>query len=132
MECGEPRRRAFVPTDPRRNRVSESLTLPLHNRLSDRIITMLLTCPSCETSFRVKPEALGPSGRTVRCARCHTNWFAAPEGVEREPAMAEVPTIEAVSTSLPIIPSNDPVNHAVSWREPSEENETAPRCWDCA
>jgi predicted Zn finger-like uncharacterized protein len=83
---------------------------------------MLLTCPSCETSFLVKPDALGPAGRTVRCARCHTNWFAAPEGVVREPAMAEAPTIEAASTSLPIIPSNDPI----SWREPLAESEPAP------
>jgi predicted Zn finger-like uncharacterized protein len=83
---------------------------------------MLLTCPSCETSFRVKPDALGPAGRTVRCARCHTNWFAVPEGIVREPAMAEAPTIEAVSTSLPIIPSNDPI----SWHEPLAESEPAP------
>jgi predicted Zn finger-like uncharacterized protein len=83
---------------------------------------MLLTCPSCETSFRVKPDALGPSGRTVRCARCHTNWFAAPEGVEREPAMAEAPAIGAGSASLPLTPSNDPI----SWREPLAENEPAP------
>jgi predicted Zn finger-like uncharacterized protein len=91
---------------------------------------MLLICPSCETSFRVKPDALGPAGRTVRCARCHTSWFAAPEGMEREPAMAETPAIEAASKSLPAIPSNDPVNHPVnhpvSWREPLAESEPAP------
>jgi predicted Zn finger-like uncharacterized protein len=91
---------------------------------------MLLTCPSCETSFRIKPDALGPSGRTVRCARCHTNWFAAPEGVEREPAIAEAAAIGAGSASLPVIPSNDPVNDTVndtiSWREPFAENEPAP------
>jgi predicted Zn finger-like uncharacterized protein len=91
---------------------------------------MLLTCPSCETSFRIKPDALGPSGRTVRCARCHTNWFAAPEGVERQPAIAEAAAIGAGSASLPVIPSNDPVNDTVndtiSWREPFAENELAP------
>jgi len=91
---------------------------------------MLLTCPSCETSFRIKPDALGPSGRTVRCARCHTNWFAAPEGVEWEPAIAEAAAIGAGSASLPVIPSNDPVNDTVndtiSWREPFAENESAP------
>jgi predicted Zn finger-like uncharacterized protein len=87
---------------------------------------MLLTCPSCETSFRIKPDALGPSGRTVRCARCHTNWFAAPEGVEQEPAIAEASAIGADSASLPVIPSNDPVNDPVSWREPFAENEPAP------
>jgi predicted Zn finger-like uncharacterized protein len=91
---------------------------------------MLLTCPSCETSFRVKPDALGPTGRTVCCARCHTNWFAMPEGMEREPAMAETPALEGASASLPPIPSsdsvNDPVNNPVSWREPVAESEPAP------
>jgi predicted Zn finger-like uncharacterized protein len=91
---------------------------------------MLLTCPSCETSFRVKPDALRPAGRTVRCARCHTSWFAAPEGVEREPAMAEAPALEAASPSLPAIPANDPVSdpvqNPVSWREPTAEGEPAP------
>jgi predicted Zn finger-like uncharacterized protein len=90
---------------------------------------MLLTCPSCETSFRVKPDALGPAGRTVRCARCHTNWFAAPEGAEREPAMAEAPA-EASSASMPVVPSSDraidPANNPISWREPVVEGKQAP------
>ncbi len=83
---------------------------------------MLLTCPSCETSFRVKPDALGPSGRTVRCARCHTSWFAAPEGAERELAMTEAFAMGADPTSLSVIPPNDPI----SWHEPLAENEPAP------
>ena len=91
---------------------------------------MLLICPSCETSFRVKPDALGPTGRTVRCARCHTSWFAAPEGAERELAMAETPALEAASPNFPAIPANDPVkdpiNNPVSWREPIAEGEAAP------
>jgi predicted Zn finger-like uncharacterized protein len=83
---------------------------------------MLLTCPSCETSFRVKPDALGPSGRTVRCARCHTSWFAAPEEAERELATAETAASAAHPTSLSVIPPNDPI----SWHEPFAENEAAP------
>lgn len=39
---------------------------------------MTITCPSCEASFRIDLRALGP-GRTVRCARCRTEWFAAGE-----------------------------------------------------
>jgi hypothetical protein len=46
--------------------------------------------------------------------------------MEREPAMAETPALEAAATSLPVIPSNDPVNHSVSWREPLAEDEPAP------
>ena len=37
---------------------------------------MLIVCPSCATSYTVDPAALGPAGRTVRCARCKVTWFA--------------------------------------------------------
>jgi predicted Zn finger-like uncharacterized protein len=35
---------------------------------------MLLACPSCSASYRLADDALG-GGRTVRCARCRTQWF---------------------------------------------------------
>ena len=35
---------------------------------------MILTCPSCATRYVVDPKAIGASGRTVRCARCHKSW----------------------------------------------------------
>jgi predicted Zn finger-like uncharacterized protein len=38
---------------------------------------MLIVCPSCATSYMIDPAALGPAGRTVRCARCKVTWFAA-------------------------------------------------------
>jgi predicted Zn finger-like uncharacterized protein len=37
---------------------------------------MLIVCPNCATSYMVEPAALGSGGRTVRCARCKTTWFA--------------------------------------------------------
>ncbi|MGB8576529.1 MAG: MJ0042-type zinc finger domain-containing protein [Pseudolabrys sp.] len=37
---------------------------------------MLIACPSCSTSYMSEPASLGPAGRTVRCARCKTTWFA--------------------------------------------------------
>jgi predicted Zn finger-like uncharacterized protein len=37
---------------------------------------MLIVCPSCATSYMIEPASLGPAGRTVRCARCKTSWFA--------------------------------------------------------
>jgi len=36
----------------------------------------MIVCPSCATSYMVDPASLGPSGRTVRCARCKSTWFA--------------------------------------------------------
>jgi predicted Zn finger-like uncharacterized protein len=37
---------------------------------------MLIVCPTCATSYRIDPASVGPAGRTVRCARCKTTWFA--------------------------------------------------------
>jgi predicted Zn finger-like uncharacterized protein len=37
---------------------------------------MLIVCPSCATSYMIEPASLGAAGRTVRCARCKTTWFA--------------------------------------------------------
>lgn len=37
---------------------------------------MLIVCPDCETSYQVEAASLGDTGRSVRCARCHTVWFA--------------------------------------------------------
>ncbi|MFC7052251.1 zinc-ribbon domain-containing protein [Hansschlegelia quercus] len=45
---------------------------------------MLVTCPSCQSSYRFSDEAIG-EGRMVRCARCTTQWFAGPPP---EPIMA--------------------------------------------
>jgi predicted Zn finger-like uncharacterized protein len=37
---------------------------------------MQIVCPNCETSYQVDASAMGTSGRSVRCARCRTVWFA--------------------------------------------------------
>lgn len=36
---------------------------------------MILTCPECKARYVVKPSALLPRGRTVRCAKCSHSWF---------------------------------------------------------
>ncbi|WP_349358638.1 zinc-ribbon domain-containing protein [Stappia sp.] len=37
---------------------------------------MKITCPDCSTSYEVSAKALGPKGRSVKCARCGTRWHA--------------------------------------------------------
>jgi predicted Zn finger-like uncharacterized protein len=41
---------------------------------------MLIVCPTCATSYRVDPSSLGTTGRSVRCVRCRTVWFARDPG----------------------------------------------------
>ena len=40
---------------------------------------MILTCPSCATQYFADDNAVGDSGRNVRCASCGHSWFAKPE-----------------------------------------------------
>lgn len=39
---------------------------------------MLLTCPNCDTVFRVDGEKIGAAGQTVRCSVCAHVWHAEP------------------------------------------------------
>ena len=41
---------------------------------------MILTCPECSTKYMAKDGAIGPNGRSVRCASCESVWFV--EGVD--------------------------------------------------
>jgi len=53
---------------------------------------MQIHCPSCATSYMIEPASLGAAGRTVRCSRCSTTWFAA------APAAAVVPPAAVAET----------------------------------
>jgi predicted Zn finger-like uncharacterized protein len=86
---------------------------------------MLLVCPSCETAFRIAAEALEPSGRNVRCARCKTIWFADPPRA-LQPAVpartAELLAFPALAaTASPPIAGDD-----IVVREPSAPDEHKP------
>jgi predicted Zn finger-like uncharacterized protein len=72
---------------------------------------MQITCPHCETSYQVDPSAVGETGRSVRCARCRTVWFAANTAALSEIAAshrAEMAQFADASAPEPEAP----------WREP--------------
>lgn len=50
---------------------------------------MLIVCPHCATSYQIVPESLGESGRSVRCANCHSLWFAHPNDAVAHAGAAE-------------------------------------------
>jgi len=60
---------------------------------------MLIVCPTCETSYQIKPAALG-AGRQVRCSHCKNTWFATAESVVEEAVLAG-PDRTAASTQAP-------------------------------
>ena len=73
---------------------------------------MILTCPSCETRYRVDAAALAePGGRELRCAKCGHQWryVPGPAAVERapEPAPPE-PPLERPAPALPLVASEPP------------------------
>ncbi|HZP98984.1 MAG TPA: zinc-ribbon domain-containing protein [Reyranella sp.] len=68
---------------------------------------MQVTCPNCRARYAVDPLAIGPSGRTVQCARCNERWF---EVVKVQPAPP---------------PSPPPVAAPVEKREPADDGKPA-------
>jgi predicted Zn finger-like uncharacterized protein len=70
---------------------------------------MILVCPQCATRYIVPDTAIGPSGRSVRCAACKHSWFE--EGVALSPREEMVPemAVAASSTETPAdVPAEPP------------------------
>jgi predicted Zn finger-like uncharacterized protein len=51
---------------------------------------MIVTCPACSTRYLVDPQALGETGRAVRCASCAHTWHQAP--AEDAPRRVDLPS----------------------------------------
>ena len=69
---------------------------------------MLIVCPSCATSYMIDPAAVAPAGRTVRCARCKTTWFAGgPKAAAEVSAFVDGVIAEAEAKSGGAPPSAD-------------------------
>jgi len=51
---------------------------------------MLLTCPNCDTVFRVDGEEIGAAGQAVRCSVCAHVWQAAPPMLVEEAEPGEM------------------------------------------
>jgi len=69
---------------------------------------MILTCPECSTRYLTKENAIGPNGRTVRCAKCDTTWFVASEADELALQDNQAPVEDIVPASAAIAAAASP------------------------
>ncbi|MFC6747186.1 zinc-ribbon domain-containing protein [Methylobacterium persicinum] len=69
---------------------------------------MLITCPTCASSYRIDAAKIGPEGKSVRCAACRETWFITPDAAEEEAPEAALATQDEAPS--------DPVADA-AWEE---------------
>lgn len=90
---------------------------------------MLIVCPQCAMSYELGPHALGTTGRSVRCARCRTVWFAENTAAAlAEPVGAPVAAdAEADGHAAPFAaePETGDADPAAAEQRPAESVETA-------
>jgi predicted Zn finger-like uncharacterized protein len=85
---------------------------------------MLIVCPSCSTSYTIEPASLGSAGRTVRCARCKTTWFADTSNAASE-VTAVADNESEVQGSPGVLRPDQATNRAGGDNEPAHESAEA-------
>ena len=69
---------------------------------------MILECPACHARYSVPDNAVGPSGRTVRCAKCGESWREEGRAPAPEPAAPPVDLVKEPEPAPLADPRPDP------------------------
>ena len=70
--------------------------------------TMIIECPQCRNRYLVPDAAIGPDGRTVRCANCRHSWFAIGVATASEPVPEPAPAVAPPPMEAPPPPRTEP------------------------
>lgn len=74
---------------------------------------MKIKCPDCATSYEIKAEALGPEGRSVKCAKCGNRWYVSSAEEEEEGKIDFRPSDEPDERDA--IPVGDEAGDEAQW-----------------
>ena len=64
---------------------------------------MILECSECRTRYLVADSAIGPEGRTVRCASCKHSWFQEPAALDLVARADTAPDAAVPDLAAPVV-----------------------------